>query len=272
VVIDAPGLYVLSRDWEVSGSEPVPQLSIEADNVVLDFRGFTLDVSNGGLAVTIRGSGVTLRNGRLRADEQALMSSGRATTLERMTISSNSGVLLEGDGATVRDDVYRARFSLHIQANSTIEHSDLGCSQTCVSISGGGNKVLQNRINTFVDAGNAGIVIHGNGNIVAGNTVSASSDADAIFDVMGDNNVLRDNTVAIDVEGFGPPRTLMVVNGSRNVVHGNIALPGITGERSPTGIRFVRDGNFYGDNRIAALVPFDLGATVQTDWGGNVGF
>jgi hypothetical protein len=31
-------------------------------------------------------------------------------------------------------------------------------------------------------------------------------------------------------------------------------------------------GNFYGNNRVAAPVPFNVGTTTQTAWGGNVGF
>lgn len=42
--------------------------------------------------------------------------------------------------------------------------------------------------------------------------------------------------------------------------------------RDNSGIRFTMNGNFYGNNRVAASVPFNVGATVQTDWGGNVGF
>ena len=38
------------------------------------------------------------------------------------------------------------------------------------------------------------------------------------------------------------------------------------------GITFFSDGNFYGDNIVWATVPFNVGATVQTDLGGNVGF
>jgi hypothetical protein len=31
-------------------------------------------------------------------------------------------------------------------------------------------------------------------------------------------------------------------------------------------------GGGWGNNRMAAQVPFNLRATVQTDWGGNVGY
>ena len=37
-------------------------------------------------------------------------------------------------------------------------------------------------------------------------------------------------------------------------------------------MEFTANGNYYGNNRMAAQVPFALGGTVQTDWGGNVGY
>ena len=53
---------------------------------------------------------------------------------------------------------------------------------------------------------------------------------------------------------------------------GNIGAPSDPARREAVGMRYTADGNFYGDNRMAAQVPFDLGGTVQTDWGGNVGY
>ena len=38
------------------------------------------------------------------------------------------------------------------------------------------------------------------------------------------------------------------------------------------GIAFGQAGNFYGDNIVWALTPFELYGTAQTDLGGNVGF
>ncbi len=34
----------------------------------------------------------------------------------------------------------------------------------------------------------------------------------------------------------------------------------------------VSNGNYYGNNRMAAQVPFALGGAMQADWGGNVGY
>lgn len=64
----------------------------------------------------------------------------------------------------------------------------------------------------------------------------------------------------------------MNVSGTGNVLDGNVGAvvdsPGTIGK----GVRFEQNGNFYGDNRMQTAVPFDLGGTTQTDWGGNVGY
>jgi hypothetical protein len=58
----------------------------------------------------------------------------------------------------------------------------------------------------------------------------------------------------------------------RYALDANIATPNSKGATSPIGIEFAQDGNYYGDNRIAALLPFSLGGTIQTDWGGNASY
>jgi hypothetical protein len=65
---------------------------------------------------------------------------------------------------------------------------------------------------------------------------------------------------------------LWAISGTANTLDGNVAAPGRFGERARTGMAFTADGNFYGDNRMAAQTPFVVGGTVQTDWGGNVGY
>jgi hypothetical protein len=37
--------------------------------------------------------------------------------------------------------------------------------------------------------------------------------------------------------------------------------------------KILQDGNFYGNNRMRnGAMPYDLGGTVQVDWGGNVAY
>jgi hypothetical protein len=72
--------------------------------------------------------------------------------------------------------------------------------------------------------------------------------------------------------GFSGPRTTaIIIDGAQNIARGNLAR-GPEGAVWGVGIRFLKDGNFYGNNQMSALVPFDLGGTVQTDWGSNFGF
>jgi hypothetical protein len=75
-------------------------------------------------------------------------------------------------------------------------------------------------------------------------------------------------------DGRAPEGAAMLVDGRINIIRGNL----IPAPSDPAirpwliGIQFRSNGNFYGDNIVWAIVPFDLGATVQQDLGGNVGF
>jgi hypothetical protein len=77
-------------------------------------------------------------------------------------------------------------------------------------------------------------------------------DADVVAQVDGDASVIEGNV--LDEEVFGPGEAYAVA-GENNVVRDNTIT-----------------GGGWGNNRMAAQVPFNLGATVQTDWGGNVGY
>jgi hypothetical protein len=90
-----------------------------------------------------------------------------------------------------------------------------------------------------------------------------------VYIVGGDRNVVRDNTIISGIPGG----TAFAVRGTGNTLDGNIAA-GREPEFPATnvGIAFTADGNYYGDNRMGSNVPFSLNGTVQTDWGGNVGY
>ena len=85
------------------------------------------------------------------------------------------------------------------------------------------------------------------------------------FDVRGDANVLRNNTLVTGGETF----VVVKVSGTGNVLDGNVGA--VVGPRGTihTGIRFEQNGNFYGDNRMDTAILDDLGGTTQPDWGGN---
>jgi hypothetical protein len=65
----------------------------------------------------------------------------------------------------------------------------------------------------------------------------------------------------------------VLVDGTGNVIDGTKALP-VSYDTTPNGygIRFLQDGNYYGNNRMSGNVPYELGGTVQIDWGGNVAY
>ena len=89
--------------------------------------------------------------------------------------------------------------------------------------------------------------------------------------IEGDRNTIMHNSLNPTSHAGGLDIGI-TVQGEMNVLDGNILNTSPEGAGNGTGIEFLSDGNFYGNNRMNALVPFDLGATVQTDWGGNVGF
>jgi hypothetical protein len=265
VVIDAPGTYVLTRDWDVSPSTYETALTIAADGVVVDLRGFTLDLNVSGVAVAIGGSNVTLRNGSLLGNEQTLDVTGSGLVLEHLTLSSYDAVAL-GDRASVRDTDYRAKFGMRLGSGSSIERSDLTCTSFCVFLGGDDSRVSGNR---FESASDATIVVAGSGNVVARNAMTTGPETSTAVTIRGDRNLVRDN----DARGAdrGAPSIFAVVEqGAGNVIDGNVSIPGAGGERASFGLRFDSNGNFLGDNRMAALTLADFGGTVQTDWGGNV--
>ena len=69
----------------------------------------------------------------------------------------------------------------------------------------------------------------------------------------------------------------MLVSGARNIVKANVVPPPASdangvAETWAVGIALTQDGKSYGANFVSATTPFDLGGTVQTDIGGNIGF
>jgi hypothetical protein len=111
--------------------------------------------------------------------------------------------------------------------------------------------------------------------MVARNTIVLGGDGlgvAALF-VDGDLNTIEANVI----KGFDTDRnSAIVIDGSANIVRGNLALPSawdypwIT--KWAAGIEFLQGGNYYGNNQMAAIEPFVLNGTVQIDWGGNTGF
>ncbi len=117
------------------------------------------------------------------------------------------------------------------------------------------------------------IDIEGTENIFSGNRINERSpvSTDSLV-IRGNFNHAMDNVFTTTCDS--PPRSTraIVVEGQANTVRDNL-VPSCGGSAGwETGIVFFQDSNFYGDNIVWATVPFNVGATVQTDLGGNVGF
>jgi len=280
-VIDTPGNWVLNRSWTfedvLNDIPPLNIIDVVADNVVLDFRGFEIEVSGTPdtppvTVIRVQGNSFTLRNAVISicCGEQgsALRSTGFYTVIDGLRGYSFDSITLDGAGAVIRDSAFHARKSVVLSSRSTIENSTISCNISCVGITGDENQLLNSRIQP---AQFAGLGISGNGNLIAGNILEFPDSGPELqegFRISGNSNIVRDNTVTAGGETF----VVINVSGTANVIDGNIGAK--VGGPGPifTGIRFEQNGNFYGDNRMQALVPFNLGATTQTDWGGNVGY
>lgn len=280
-VIDEPGNYVLNRSWSFKDLPDMPLniIDVVANDVVLDFRGFDIEVGGRMLdtafitVINVQGTSFTLRNAVITicCGEQgsALRSTGIATEIQGLRGYSFDGILLDGPSSSMRDSTFHARKGVRLSSSGTIESTSISCHSGCLNIVGDQNTLLNSRI---LPGQFSGLRIAGNGNVIAGNMLDFPNMGPELqigFDVRGDGNVVRDNTLAIGGETF----VIMNVAGTGNVIDGNIGpVVDPQGRIPKKGIRFERNGNFYGDNRMNSTVPFDLGGTTQTDWGGNVGY
>ena len=191
-------------------------------------------------------------------------------TLDRLGMFSFEPMPVDGSGATIRDSELSVRFEVRFAAErAKLERNTIFCNRgrRCIRLLGDENRLTDNRMHLF-QGGGMGLM--GDGSFVANNVVDVTNAVDAgeAFEVAGDNNVVRGNTVLLG----GIANTSYVISGTANTLDGNIAAPPTPTERARICMEFTADGNYYRDNRMAAIVPFALGGTVQTDWGGNVGY
>jgi hypothetical protein len=278
VVIDEPGLYALQQDWRFPSAVtdavfPEGLIQITADDVTLDLHGFTISAeANGTLSATllvITGDSAEIHNGGIEASDidRAVHSTGIGPWLHHLSIISGveeTTMRFEGNSTTISDSEITG--STILAGESNLERNSFHSRFGAFRLAGDGNRVIDNRIRT--GRADAVVEISGNGNVVANNVMEGDA-FDTGFSVDGDYNVLRGNTVIL-VGLLSVAR----ISGTGNTLDGNIAPPDPDGgeARARVGIEFSADGNYYGDNRMAADVPFALGGTVQTDWGGNVGY
>ncbi|MFU8817473.1 MAG: hypothetical protein ACNA7W_19175 [Pseudomonadales bacterium] len=263
VVIDQPGHYVLNRSWRVRQGSETPLMRVRAANVFIDLRGYQLVFDGPG--IVIDGSEVTVRNGRLGGSDYSLIeSTGRRTIVEDIqAIAGTQGIRLQGPDSVVRNFVAENTLVVLHGPNSLLDSSRIRCRQVCAWL-GDQSRVTNSQLRSseFVT-----VRLHGDGNVLANNTITASFTDSEPLVVAGDDNVVLNNVFLNRESGFA---AVMVIEGSGNVLRDNIAAP-IT-NRWTRGIVFQQQGNFYGNNQMASDVPFDLEAPNQTDWGGNFGF
>lgn len=277
VVIDEPGIYAVQRHWRFPDSASgIDIIRITANNVTIDLHGFEISQPSGDPVTTvfaISGHTVTLRNGEIGGcceGVRAVRSTGRATRLDHLDVYSHDAMQFQGSDAIIADSTIYSRDGVQVQDTSVVERNTIGCRYFCLTIRGAGNRAIDNLLRPFHEEG---VGVFGNDNLVAGNIVDAKSTIDIkeAFNVTGSHNVLRSNHVLMNIDG-DRPAVLFAVGGTANTLDGNIAGPSSDGGIAQVGIRFTADGNYYGGNRLAATVPFELGGTAQTDWGGNVGY
>jgi hypothetical protein len=273
VVIDEPGLYALQRDWVLTGYQLGGDIiRVTADNVTLDLHGFGItirldDINSTLLAVS--GNQALVRNGRLEAcceGAAAFGSTGFGTRLEHLDVNGQDPMRFDGAGAVITDSVIHTRWGINVNENSVVRGNALSCRTFCLTLQGAMNQVIDNRF-SYADA-DVVLQVDGDGNVIERNVMDGDVfGPGTAYAVGGDRNVVRDNTITGG--GFG---TAFAVGGTGNTLDANILASREGGLLTTNGIRFTADGNYYGNNRMAAQVPFALGATVQTDWGGNVGY
>jgi hypothetical protein len=277
VVIDEPGLYAIDRDWQIprTTAEAVPELiQITADNVTLDLHGFEIESETAfafSTLLVITGSFAEIRQGELMAccEGSIALRVDSPAALHHVTMYSFEAITLAG--GSIADSELSPNVAIRFAGRASLERNTIFCNHgtRCVRLSGDRNLIRDNRM-TASQGG--GIELLGNASAIANNFVDLSSDVDGLtaFDIKGDHNVVRGNTVLAGFNSGGQP--LFAISGTANTLDGNIVATPAADDRARNGMAFTADGNYYGNNRIAAEVPFALGGTVQTDWGGNVGY
>ncbi len=272
MTINQPGTYVVRRDWDLTlPNVSSTAITVMAANVVIDFRGFSIKLSQtGGTAIKIKGASATVRNGSLGAVEEgsyAIRSSGASTIVENMNIYSYAGLPLSGRQTIIRNSTLQGRFNeVHVGEMAVVERNTIGCFVHCATLQGNGIVFQHNRV---VVSTEYGMEVRGDHNLVSDNVLSGGMPGEIFTSliVVGNDNTLARNTV------LHQSRTILSVDGSGNTIEGTIAPPpGPFAGPSTYGITFLEDGNFFGNNRLSAQVPFDTNGTVQTDWGGNVAY
>jgi hypothetical protein len=276
VTIVEPGEYALDRNWSLGTAAGFlgTVLRIEADDVRIDFEGYFLQSNHQGQVVEVHGDRVSFRNGRLPGNpyQVVLTSTGRQLEVDQMTIYSSEVLELEGDRTVIRDSDVFVQWGLILGGEqAVVEQSGFyGCNIRCLQVNGVGGEIRGNEFTTDSNFNDDVVVIDGSYTVFDGNLIDQRA-IDVTYSMLAING--PQNRAANNTFILGSNTTAAIaVNGMNNTIDSNIARPGPFGASADQGVTFTADGNFYGDNRMDATIPFNLSGTTQTDWGGNVGY
>jgi hypothetical protein len=276
--ITEPGVYVLSQNWVVSDlAPPNGIIVITANGVTLDLQGFEL-VVDGNTAIVSSGNLVYIRNGWVHAEGgTAIRASGPGTYIEHIYASVGSGTAVDlgGRGSTLTESTATAGLSgigLRLGDDTVVRNTRIS-GRTEALIASSRTVLTNNEIQCIGGGGTPCIDIEGTDNIFSANRINegTGSSVDALV-LRGSFNHAMDNVFTMTCDS--PPRgsRAIIVEGQGNTIRDNL-VPSCSGSAVwEAGIVFLQNGNFYGDNIVWATVPFNVGATVQTDLGGNNGF
>ena len=266
VVINEPGYYYFTNNIEF-GDSGANAIEVNASGVTIDLMGFTLSNSDSADAgILLNQARAEVRNGAIRGFLTAgIKSSGDEARVVGLRVSDNTtGINLSGANGYVR--------------NCTVARNSFATGGAGI-ILGVGGIVMDNVVANYgfgIYIGAVGI-IRGNHITACGVGIEAQIDQPYIFNnnvgcsgcVGGDGIGIRvnlDARVSDNTVTFSTAKNIDVV-GARNAIEHNLLT------MSPVGIAFSAHGNFYSDNRASGCAtPWDLGATSQTDGGGNIAF
>ena len=272
--ITTPGVYVLDRSWPATGSPVGGALIITADNVTLDLQGFEL--RSGEAMIVSTGRDVIIRNGTVDAElGSAIRVSGAGTRIEhvRAKVGRGGAIGLAGSGSTLSDSwVTSGESATGVSADdSTIVRNNTIVGRGTALRASSATTVIDNQIGCSLDTC---LVVQGVNNTISRNRITLTVQVPLIngLHILGNYNHATDNVFFAPCNGFVHSGRAIVVEGQGNIIRDNV-VPSCSGLAAwGGGVLFLRDGNFYGDNIVWATGPFNVGATVQTDLGGNVGF
>lgn len=275
-------------------------IDITADNVTLDLMGFSLQGNNAadyGIYLSGR-SNITIKNGTIRDYGYAGIYQGTSTgsfvTLEHIKVLNNgtlgssvaySGIFLGGRNHHVENCTAGSNggYGIYVYEGSIVKNNIAFGNAGAYGIFGGsGTHIVKNVAHS--NASNYGIY-GGAANLIKENSVYSNSNW-GIFastgSIVKDNVIVGNNKLNIvsqggmrisyDTQVTGNTleenrQSNIYVYGDDNVLENNLVVG------STNGIFFNNSGNFYANNRASGNVSnYELGATSQTNGGGNYSF